>query len=74
MSDVCTQAECQQEAQKEYWPLVNLRMPPECLRQLKDYAESHYIGVSAVIRTSLIQTGIITPAETKPEQKEACHG
>ena len=74
MNDVRTQAECQQEAQKEYWPLVNLRMPPECLRQLKDYAESHYIGVSAVIRTSLIQTGIITPAETKPEQKEACHG
>lgn len=70
MNDACTPAECQQEAQKEYWPLVNLRMPPECLRQLKDYAESHYIGVSAVIRTSLIQTGIIAPAETKSEQKE----
>ena len=70
MNDTCTQAECQQESQKEYWPLVNLRMPPECLQQLKDYAESHYIGVSAVIRTSLIQTGVITPAEPKAKSKE----
>lgn len=71
MSDTCTQTECQQELQKEYWPMVNLRMPQECLRQLKDYAESHYIGVSAVIRTSLIQAGIITPVEKKSEPKEA---
>ena len=71
MNDTCTQAECQQEAQKEYWPMVNFRMPPECQQQLKDYAESHYIGVSAVIRTSLIQTGVITPVEKKSEPKEA---
>lgn len=52
------------EVKRDYWPIINLRMPPECLQQLKDYAEKHFIGVSAVIRTTLLDAGIITAPDS----------
>ncbi len=64
MADTPMQTESQ-EAQKEYWPMVNVRMPPECVQQLRDYAEKHFVGVSAAVRMALLQAGVITAPEAQ---------
>ncbi len=69
MSDALNQTEGQepqnQDGQKEYWPMVNVRMPPECVQQLKGYAEKHFVGVSAAVRMALLQAGVITAPEAQ---------
>lgn len=61
MDDTSTQS---QKSKSEYWPVVHLRMPPECLQQLKDYAEKRFVGVSTVIRTALLDSGVITSVDS----------
>lgn len=47
------------------WPMINFRMPPEQARQLDDYAYSHCVDRSSVIRTALIDARVIAPREIK---------
>lgn len=65
MNDTCTQAKSQPAAQKEYWPMVNFRLPPEDQKQLEIYARSRRIGVSAAIRLALVDAGVIKPSQVQ---------
>lgn len=53
------------ETRREYWPMVNFRIPPEGQEQLEAYAKQRCISVSAVIRIALVDAGILKPRSTE---------
>lgn len=60
-----------QKEKRELWPIVAIRMPPECLRQLRSYAEKNVIGVSTAVRSVLLQAGVITAVDSSdPAESE----
>ena len=67
MSDIETkqQEPTGKELINKTWPMINFRMPPEQAQQLDDYAYSHCVDRSSVIRTALINSGVIAPREVK---------
>ena len=65
MNDTGAQAKCQSEAQKEYWPMVNFRLPSEDQVQLEAFASQRRISVSAAIRLALADAGVFKPCQAQ---------